>query len=50
MSGEPERAAWGNHCEFFLSSLGLAVAGVSSSVCSSVDAAALFCEAAAEEL
>ena len=22
---EPERAAWGNHCEYFLSSLGLAV-------------------------
>ena len=24
-SGEPDRAAWGNHCEYFLSSLGLAV-------------------------
>ena len=25
VNDEPERAAWGNHCEYFLSSLGLAV-------------------------
>ena len=24
-AAEPERAEWGNHCEFFLTSLGLAV-------------------------
>ena len=25
LAEEPERAAWSNHCEFFLTSLGLAV-------------------------